>query len=165
MTRAQQVHYRKRLWPAACAAQGWDVKDEDRRRDVTRETTGQDSTSGLTNKQVDRLFRRLEWLANPGDFDAAYADANPELAGEEAERARITWRIRHTAERAGLTDAYLDQVAQHKCRRHHCQTWQQLPTPELLNLSRTIASRAKGRSAGAVQETCNTPADGIDMPF
>lgn len=167
MTQGQQVHYRKRLWPAACKAQGWEVSDEAKRREITEETTGQATTSGLNNKQVDRLFRRLEWLADPGNFDAAYLDANTEIADELSAINRVTKRIENDAERAGFNEAYLAKAAEHKVRTHAVQTWRQLPYDELVNFAKTVTSRARGkRRASPVQGECTSGASGAPvMPF
>lgn len=167
MTRNQQIHYRTRLWPEACAAQKWSLKDEDKRREITLETTGEESTAKLNNKQVDRLFRRLKWLAKPQDFDAAYAEANPEIADEEADRNRILKRISNKAKKAGFTEAYLDEASKFKVRQHGVKNWRDLPREELVNFSRTIHSRdLSKRSAPSVQNTCtesDLPAS--KMPF
>lgn len=192
MTRLQQIHYRAKLWPDACKAQNWDVKDNAKRREITLETTGQDTTTGLKNKQVDRLFRHLKWLANPTDFDAAYAEANPEIADEEADRNRLITRITETAEKAGFQEAYIVATSQYKIRVHGVKEWRHLPNIELLNLSKTITKNAaskrhtasgdesarkpkKKRPARGVQDACKVyskrPKSGLEdeelpyMPF
>lgn len=170
MTQGQQVRYRKTLWPAACKAQGWDVKDEAKRREITLEKTGQDTTKGLKNKQVDRLFRHLEWLADPTNFDAAYADANPEIADELADINRVTHRIMDEAEKGDFNEAYLAKAAAHKVKAHGVQEWRQLPYDELVNFAKTItaraASAAKKRSAAPLQEDCTSDALPVsNLPF
>lgn len=167
MTRLQQIHYRTRLWPAACKAQKWDVKDDDKRCDLTLRITGQDTTVGLSNKQVDRLFRELKWLADPMNFDKAKAAANPELADEQDDLERILWRINDTAQKAGFDAEYIATVAEYKCKAHGVRYWQALPRDELVNLSKTITSRAKSkRSAPPVQEPCTDDAlPASKMPF
>jgi hypothetical protein len=175
MTPFQRRHYHARLWPAACVAQGWDKKDENKRREVTQEATGSASTSSLNQGQLTLLFNRLKWLAEPANFDAAYADANPEIVLEEDKRARIIWRIEQTTAKAGLKDEWLTQIAAAKCEANVVKSWRQLPTMELLKLSMTVESRttemAKARRLKntppekPVQETCTDDAEGIDMPF
>ncbi len=165
MTRNQQIHYRATLWPAACKAQKWDPKDDEKRREVIQEVTGQDSTAKLNNKQVDRLFTRLRWLANPQDFDLAYADANPELADAEKSRERILWRIERAAEKGGFSEAYLAEAAAYKVRHHRVTSWRDLPDSELVNFSKTIHARAAKRAAQAVQQESTQDAEPGDHPF
>ena len=77
MTPAERKTYFGHLWPAACQAQKWEVKDEGRRRAVTRacmrlvrgpET---DSTSALGPDEVTALFTYLRHLAGPASLDAS----------------------------------------------------------------------------------------------
>jgi hypothetical protein len=173
MNASQRKTYFGNLWPAACKAQGWLVKDEDRRREVTNQATGKDSTSKLTEAQITLLFNKLKQLANPADFDLAYADANPEIALEEHKRGQIIWRIENSTAKAGLTEAWLEDISARKCATHAVKHWRQLPTVELVKLSMTVESRTSDEvkdrrakkqqpRAAAVQDTCT---DGIVMPF
>jgi hypothetical protein len=141
MNAAQRKTYFVLLWPAACKAQGWLVKDDDRRRDVTMQATGKDSTSRLSEAQITLLFNRLKQLADPADFDLAYADQKPEIALEEHKRGQIVWRIEDSTAKAGLTEAWLVQISGPKCQAHDVKHWRQLPPVELLKLSMTVASR------------------------
>jgi hypothetical protein len=173
MNSAQRKTYFGTLWPAACKAQGWLVKDEDRRREVTMQATGKDSTSSLTQAQITLLFNRLKQLADPSDFDLAYADANPEIALEEHKRGQIIWRIENSTAKAGLTESWLVEISAWKCETHDVKHWSQLPTVELVKLSMTVESRTsdevKARRAkkqqpraASVQDTCTK---GVVMPF
>ena len=71
MTSGQRTHYFARLWPAACAAQGWNYRDEALRRRVTRECMAKiqgpdtDSTSALGQNELTALFVYLQHLATP----------------------------------------------------------------------------------------------------
>lgn len=173
MNARQRSTYFGTLWPAACAAQGWNPKDEDRRRDVTMEATGKDSTSRLTEAQITLLFNHLKQLANPEDFDLAYLTANPEIALEEHKRGQVIWRIEHTTAQAGLKEEWLVQISAAKCAANGVKQWRQLPTVELVKLSMTVESRTdeasrarraaarpnKKRSAHAVQQPCTTYPD------
>lgn len=141
MTPDQRKLYRGKLWPEACAKKGWNVKDEDRRRDATMEATGQDSTTGLSQDQITLLFNHLKQLANPEDFDLAYVTANPEIALEENKRARIIWRIEHETATAGLQEEWLVEISASKCAAHNVKQWRQLPTVELVKLSMTVETR------------------------
>jgi hypothetical protein len=178
MTASQRKTYFGTLWPAACKAQGWNPKDEDRRRDATMQATGQDSTSRLSQDQITLLFNHLKQLANPEDFDLAYVTANPEIALEEHRRSQIIWRVEHTAAKAGLNDAWLEQASAAKCSAHNVRCWRQLPTVELLKFSMTVSSRTTSdvsarrssrnkRSATPLQDPCipGAASESDDMPF
>ena len=173
MTPRQRSTYFGTLWPAACEAQGWNPKDEDRRRDVTMEATGKASTSSLTEAQITLLFNHLKQLANPADFDLAYLTANPEIALEEHKRGQIIWRIENETAKAGLKEEWLEQISAAKCEQNGVKQWRQLPTVELLKFSMTVESRTseevkarraikkakKRRPAQGVQEPCTVYAD------
>jgi len=172
MNGKQRSHYFGKLWPAACDAQGWNPKDEDRRRDVTMEATGKDSTSRLTEAQVTLLFNHLKQLANPADFDLAYLTANPEIALEEHKRGQIIWRIENETAKAGLKEEWLEEISAPKCAENGVKQWRQLTTVELLKLSMTVESRTseevkarrafakrKKKPAQAVQEPCTVYAE------
>lgn len=182
MSPLQRKTYFGTLWPAACAKQGWNPKDEDRRRDVTMEATGTDSTSRLSQPQITLLFNHLKQLADPEDFDLAYMTANPDIALEEHKRGNIIWRIEHTVAQAGLTESWLVETSEAKCQAHGVKHWRQLPTVELTKLSMTVETRtsedAKARrkfrswkgkkkaSARPVQSDCSGGAEATeDDPF
>lgn len=75
MTTTERKQYFGTLWPAACLANEWDVKDDARRRAVTLRCMElvraplTDSTSALTRDQVTALFTYLEHLADPASFE------------------------------------------------------------------------------------------------
>lgn len=163
MTASQRRTYFATLWPAACKAQGWHVKDDERRRDVTHAATGQDSTSKLTQDQITLLFNKLKWLADPHNFDKAFADANPELALADHKRANVIWRIDQAAQAKGFNEAYIAKVAEHKCRAHNVRTWRDLPIQELVNLSKTISAR-KGSKKPALEPSAGLET-GDNIPF
>lgn len=167
MTPAQRKLYHGTLWPAACIRQGWTVKDEARRKAVTVEATGQESTSGLTQPQVTLLFNKLKWLANPTDYDLAYSDANPDEALAADQRGRVVWRIEHTAATAGLNEGYLCQAAAGKVQAHSKKNWRDLPMTELVKFAMTIRQRAQARNRAAkgMQESCNSDADTLETVF
>lgn len=163
MTPSQRSTYFGTLWPAACKAQGWNPKDEERRRDVTHAATGKESTSKLTQEQITLLFNKLKWLADPTNFDLAMADANPELALAANKRNNVIWRIEQAAAGQSLNETYLAKVAENKCTAHHVKSWRELPLQELVNFSRTIAARAGRKKQAAPVQTGCTEADSI--PF
>jgi predicted outer membrane protein len=130
---------------------------------VTFAATGQESTSKLTNDQITRLFNKLKWLADPGNFEKAYADANPEIALEENKRQRAIFRIQKTAEKKGFNETWLETAVEHKCAKHRVSCWRKLPLAELINFSKTVESR-KGRAA-PVQDGCTGVVDPDDIVF
>lgn len=75
MTPKERAAYFGRLWPEACFANEWDVKDEARRREVTLECTRlirvrpTDSTSALSRDEVTALFVYLRHLADPASLE------------------------------------------------------------------------------------------------
>ena len=75
MTTKERSKYFGELWPAACAAAGWNSKDNGIRNGVTAEcmraVRGPDvaSTSLLEADEITALFCYLEFLAHPDDLD------------------------------------------------------------------------------------------------
>lgn len=71
----QRKKYFGELWPAACLAHEWDVKDDQKRKDVTFECMRliggpeTDSTSALKPDEITALFCYLEHLADPASLD------------------------------------------------------------------------------------------------
>lgn len=163
MNKAQRNRYWGVLWPDACQVQKWHPKDEDRRRDVTFAATGQESTSKLSEDQITLLFNKLKWLADPHNFEKAYADANPEIALEENKREKVIFRIQATAARKGFNEGWLVKASEHKCARHRVSCWRKLPMEELINFSKTVTSR-KGEAA-PVQDGCTGVVDPDDIVF
>ncbi|MFZ2280738.1 MAG: hypothetical protein WAW39_23265 [Prosthecobacter sp.] len=163
MSPSQRKAYFARLWPDACKAQGWNPKDEERRRDVTHAATGQESTSKLTQKQITLLFNKLAWLADPHNFEKAFADANPEIALANDQRGNVIWRIEKAADEKGFNSVYLDKAAEHKCRVHNVRSWRDFPLKELINFSKTIAARQGNKKP--VQEACTGGVAEDNIPF
>lgn len=67
MNAKQRAYFFKHLWPACCAANGWDPKDDALRHDVVEYATGLDSTRHLSAHQVTALFLYVRHLADPAD--------------------------------------------------------------------------------------------------
>lgn len=74
MNAKQRLAYFSRYWPAACAAQGWDRRDEARRRAVTAQCMAlcggpaTESTTALDEAHITALFAYLAHLARPDDL-------------------------------------------------------------------------------------------------
>lgn len=142
MTPRQRSTYFGTLWPQACKAQGWNVKDENRRKCVTFGATGEESTSDLNEDQITLLFNKLRLLADPQNFDKALADADPAAALEENKRKQLIWRVEKAAAKVpGDAESWLSELSAGKCAAHGVREWRKLPTPELLRFSFTVASR------------------------
>lgn len=71
MSPSQRVRFFTKLWPAACEAQGWNLRDETLRRDITAQCMdaigcpGIESTTELKQAQITALFTFLAHLADP----------------------------------------------------------------------------------------------------
>lgn len=167
----QRNLYFGRLWPEACAAQGWKRSDQMQRKRVTFAATGEESTTDLDEDQITLLFIKLRWLADPANFDKALADSDPAAALAENKRKNIIWRIEKAAALIpGDAEADLAKMAAGKCAAHGVSEWRKLPTPELLRFAFTVSARTTGEarekrekrarktakrvSARAMQEAC-----------
>lgn len=70
----QRNRYFGLYWPDACAAKGWRVKDEVRRRHTTGECMSlvrgpqTESITEMGDDEVTALFTYLDFLAHPGDL-------------------------------------------------------------------------------------------------
>jgi hypothetical protein len=178
MTPKQRSLYFGTLWPKACAVQGWNPKDDARRQAVTLEATGKTSAGSLNQSLLSALFDHLKWLADPYSLEAALPAANPEIGEENHRRRQLVWRITQTAAKAGLGATWLKQASAAKCREHGVGVWGELPLPELLKFSFSIATATKeeakarrasrGRkatAAGLLQSECSEPAETVELPF
>jgi len=137
MTKAQRSHFFGQLWPAACQAQGWQVKDETTRHAVCERVTGQSSMSNLNQRQLTALFTEVRHLADPLDFDKANLAANPDLAQEESLRATCLFAI----DKLALEDAYICGLAKHVVAARRVPSWRDLGSTDLKWLARTLSAR------------------------
>ena len=98
MNSTQRKLYFTALWPAACAAQGWDLKDDARRHATTNYATGSESTTGLAEHQITALFCYLAYLGDLASVEKA-------AAWQECQRDPIAYnklrQARHWERRAG----------------------------------------------------------------
>lgn len=138
MTPAQQVHYRRDLWPKACRAQGWhllsDAAREAKRREVTLKVSNgrTDSTSKINNVgECTALFRYLEALINKTSLYAARAVANPEHEAAADACRRTLYVIDGICRKAGFADAYIREIAAWDCREAQVSDWRRLPLESL----------------------------------
>jgi hypothetical protein len=148
MTGAQHAVYRAKdgLWANACAAQGWDVADETRRRAITlaaarkvNPTSTCDSTAHLNEAQITQLFKDLIALARPLDLAAQRASANPEETAEVDACKRLVYAINAL----GFHRNYVQAIAKWYCRTHQVNAWEDLPARVLRNLVKTVEKNAR----------------------
>lgn len=170
MTPGERSKYFAELWPAACFANEWDIKDEARRKAVTAECMRlvrgpqTDSTGALGRDEITALFTYLEHLADQSSLDKLarwvtcqedYRTYNRARQADYHERA-LYGRGRNKLDRnrfSGATSAAggpLESLDPEEVRKRHL----------------TMASRHQraDRKAGKVQ-TKTTPAPSVDQPI
>ena len=149
-----------RLWQGVCTRQDWDVRDEPRRRSVTAEATGKESTGDLDEDGITRLFRHLEWLIDPDNLDRARPVACPEDERKADERRRAVWVIRERlmpareaeppnppffagrpADPTVFSDAYVQTCARGLYAKERVEHWADLSGPGLSKLIYTLNQR------------------------
>ncbi len=145
MTAKQRAHYFRDLWPAACTRQGWDVKNDAMRRDVTLEATGKEATGKLTQLEISKLFDFLKLLADPDNLSRAIPVANPEAA-EVADRRR---QLNHVIAGLAFADSYISRCATGLMRTENVTVWHDLSVASLEKLRYTVTTRARQRDAKA----------------
>lgn len=167
------------MWETVCRVQGWKKNDDHQRQRVTFAATGETSSTDLDEDQITLLFIKLDWLADPRNFDKALADSDPAAALAANMRKKIIWRIEKAAAKIpGDAEADLAKMAGGKCAKHGVSEWRKLPTPELLRFSYTVSSRTtkqacakratkpqKGRAARSVQPACTKRAEELKNPL
>ena len=102
MTKGERVKLFRDLWPAACLANEWDIKDDTKRREVILEcmelvrgplvTT---SSPEFGRDEVTALFCYLQHLADPADFDKASGGPLDELDPDEVSKRHMSFAKRH----------------------------------------------------------------------
>ncbi len=77
MTPAARIRYHKTLWPAACRAQGWNARDDAKRREVCLQVMAEVRGPAVTTSdeafgaaETTALFTFLHQQANPNDLVA-----------------------------------------------------------------------------------------------
>lgn len=104
MNRAQLIRYQAELWPAACAGQGWDVRDETLRRDVRRDcleaigvsASRADDIHCLDSAEITALFVFLDHLANPNHIGKlqTWTDCQADFRAFNVSRQADYWQRR-----------------------------------------------------------------------
>lgn len=151
----QRRLYFSTLWPRACKAQGWNPRDEDRRRAVTHQLIGKFSTTGISQLQITVLFRGLELFAdeeNIAKIAALKAAQDAVEFPEIGEHVKICGMI----EAFGCGDAYLDKVALPHLRREGKSEWRKLDTGTLWKVFYALIVRTRKKEKDAAIERART---------
>lgn len=98
MTKSQRAAYFRDLWPAAARRQGWNVRDDCKRHEITLLATGSESTTTLTQHQITALFLYLRFLADPDDAALAREWA---ICRENPEKYNHLRQAEHWRRKAG----------------------------------------------------------------
>lgn len=112
MNAAQRRVYFTQVWPAACKAQGWDPRDDERRRTVTATAmqlcgcAGITSAAKLNSAQVTALFCYLKHLANPLNlrYLSAWDDCQRDYIAYNRSLQAGYWRERAGYRQGGRID-------------------------------------------------------------
>lgn len=133
MTPKQQYRYWA-LWSKACAARGWEKQDDALRHEMHLRALGYDTShQHMDNREVDRVFRTLELLADPDNLDAVMFFENP----EREEKKRLLWRIERTAPKA-----YIESIS---ADRFGTIYYADLDTTHLEQLRNTLTNRMRAK--------------------
>jgi hypothetical protein len=138
MTPAQRTKLMSEWWPAACAAQGWDANDRDRRLAVLSEAVGRDLATASeldAHGDIDKVKAHLHALAHPDEFDPALMDADP---AEMGQRRRLLHKIRR------WPTEYVERIVQ-DVTGGECSHASELGTDDLVKLVRTLETRRRSR--------------------
>lgn len=172
-----------RLWRDACAVQGWNQKDGEKRHAVHALALGRDKSHlDFNNRDFDRVKAHLEKLADPDSVTAqmgvdAFENADGsrrampgtrygDLPQEDdpGERRRLHWRIREFAKEMG-GEPY---VAKLSMDMFELSRWEELPIAELTILRDTMQQRVrehrKVKERDAITATTE-PVEDENVPF
>jgi hypothetical protein len=133
MSPAQDKGYWRR-WSAVVRAHGLNrlpktEQDEERHQITLEATKGRTSSHKdvTDNKEITRLFRILEYRAQPDNLNAAIPVANPENEAEADEQRRCVVAL----SKKGLPTDEIARIAAPLCRRHRVGDWTLLPSKVL----------------------------------
>lgn len=118
MTKPQRITLMAEWWPNACAAQGWDVKDRERRLEVLSEAVGREleSANDLDSRgDVDKVKSHLGMLAD--SVQGAIEVDHP----EEGQGRRLRVGLRDLVKCIGVyhpaPEAYLRKIIEGICNK------------------------------------------------
>ena len=148
MTEAQFWNFINKLWPAACAGQGWDKLPSAEREDKRHEVLAALGFGSLKHvdkrKGFDRVVERLEELAK-AVIVIGPDQGEPVVEGEAAgERRRLLHRVGETAtelSQAGYPEHSLMTILRDFGVVPGVRDITGLPGDALLTLSRTLTAR------------------------
>lgn len=147
MTRKQQFRYWA-LWSKACEVKGWNKQDDSWRHAVHQKALGYDTShQHMDNREVDRVFKTLELLADPDNLDAVLFFENP----EREEKKRLLWRIERTAPKP-----YIESISADKFGTIY---YADLETAQLEHLRNTLTNRMRAKRKKDNSEAPETTAD------
>lgn len=137
MTPKQRIHLQAQLWPDACAAQGWNPKDREKRLYLISRALGRVVASANEiggNKEFDAVKKELLAISRPADLDA-------QIKMENMPRTRMIKKLEEYPE------AYLLAITQDKFRISALYgDWRRdLSETQLKQLLYTLAARAQAR--------------------
>jgi hypothetical protein len=131
MTPKQQYRYWF-LWGKACEARGWEKGNEGLRHAMHIQALGCNmSHKDMDNREVDRVFKTLELLADPDNLDAVLFFENP----DREEKKRLLWRIDRTASKR-----YIQSISADKFGTIH---YEDLDRTQLEQLRNTLTNRMR----------------------
>lgn len=109
-------------------------RDEERRQLTLEATKGRTSSHKdlVDNKEITRLFRLLEFTAQPESLKAARPVANPEEEEEADEQRKTVFALRQK----GLKEREIQTIADPLCRRYRKRSWYELPSAVLKEMAR-----------------------------
>lgn len=154
MTKNQRITLMADWWPAACAAQNWNVSDRDKRLAVLSDAVGRElkSASDLNHlTDIDAVKSHLLALAKPADLDS-------QVAIQNMPRTRAIYRIEQIARDAGFSEHYICAIS---VDRFGTTDWRSLDLDLLTGrgkLRDTLNARATAKRAKARAST-PPPAD------
>jgi hypothetical protein len=190
MNKNQLITYQAELWPAVCAAQGWDLADKEQRR-ATRahvwEAIGEEERGDAVphdEAAITALFTYLRHLAEPNnitlamawdDCRANYRAYNKTRQADHWQRraygrtgGKKLWRNRFAGRRKGqqqpddaLTEEEADQRLMTMRARAKAKEDLDLTAPP----SRPAPRKRATRQRPPVPHTNLSPAEEIDIPF
>ena len=144
MTDRQRTKLMSQWWPAACAAQGWDAKDRQKRLQVFGEAVGRElvSASDLdAHADIDRVKAHLFLLAAPENLGAAMQTVDE----DSGERRRLIWSILQSPRQ------YIESIV-HDLTHGTTTEIDELTLPQLRKLAMTLTERRRAAQRRRIQE-------------
>jgi hypothetical protein len=142
MITRSQFGLHNREWKSVCTANAWDMQDDSIRLAFYASAGLPATRSAWTNKHFDKFLHACGRALGHDSADNSL---------DTRARARLIWRIKFDAARAGLNDQYLLTISRDQTG---LGCWTELGLDQLENLRNTVQNRAK-RKVGAAAESNN----------